>query len=66
MTFPALSLLPKMAGHLPRQRMQSLYEEVACFPAISDSLGIYYFNPFDPASTPEPNAPEKEDVLQNG
>lgn len=31
-----------------------------------DSLGIYYFNPFDPASTPEPNAPEKEDVLQNG
>ena len=25
-----------------------------------------FINPFDPASTPEPGAPDKEDVLKNG
>lgn len=30
------------------------------------SKGIYYFNPFDPESTPEPGAPDKDDVLKNG
>lgn len=28
--------------------------------------GIYYFNLFDPSSTPEPFAPDKEDALKNG
>lgn len=31
-----------------------------------DSLGIYYFNPFDKESTPEPWGPQKQDVIAEG
>lgn len=31
-----------------------------------DTKDIYYFDPFAPERRPEPTAPEKEDVLQNG
>lgn len=31
-----------------------------------DTKNIYYFDPFAPERRPEPTAPEKEDVLQNG
>ncbi|MGN0213996.1 MAG: beta-N-acetylhexosaminidase [Muribaculaceae bacterium] len=31
-----------------------------------DSCGIKYFNPFDPQSTPEPSAPDKQDILKQG
>lgn len=31
-----------------------------------DTLGIYYFNPFDKESTPEPWGPQKQDVIAEG
>ena len=31
-----------------------------------DRRSIYYFNPFQPDATPEPDAPDKDDVLKNG
>ena len=31
-----------------------------------DKVGMPYFNPFDPAKTPEPGGPDKPDVLSNG
>ena len=41
-------------------------KKLSYFLEYLNTLGIYYFNPFNPSSTPEPDAPAKEDVLQNG
>lgn len=68
MTFPRLAATaesgwsPKEAKHLDdfRERVRTLF-----LPWL-DRAGYSYFNPFDPASTPEPNGPDKADIIANG
>lgn len=67
MTFPRLAAVAEDGWTPAKAKECSLFmKKLPYFLQYLDTLGIYYFNPFDPASTPEPNAPEKEDVLQNG
>lgn len=67
MAFPRLAAVAEAAWTAPKSKECSLFmKKLPLFLQYLDTLGIYYFNPFDPASTPEPSAPEKEDVLQNG
>ena len=58
-----------LTGQKPGQQnvAQELIKIIINYVAeLRDTYGIYYFNPFAPDTTPEPSAPEKEDVLQNG
>lgn len=67
MTFPRLAAVAEDGWTPAKAKECSLFmKKLPYFLQYLDTLGIYYFNPFSPASTPEPNAPEKEDVLQNG
>lgn len=67
MTFPRLVAVAECGWTPAPQKEASLFMQK--LPFFLDYLGqqnINYFNPFMPDSTPEPFAPEKEDVLQNG
>lgn len=67
MAFPRLVAVAESAWTSAKNKESSLFmKKLPVFLQFLDTLGIYYFNPFNPASTPEPDAPEKDDVLQNG
>lgn len=67
MTFPRLAAVAESAWTPARSKGCSTFmKKLPNFLEYLKAAGIYYFNPFYPASTPEPTAPEKEDVLQNG
>lgn len=67
MTFPRLIAVAEAAWTPEKSKECSTFmKKLPSLLQYLDTLGIYYFNPFDPASTPEPDAPAKEDVLQNG
>lgn len=67
MVFPRLVAVAESAWTPAKAKESSSFmRKLPYFLQYLDSLGIYYFNPFDPSATPEPDAPAKEDVLQNG
>lgn len=67
MVFPRLAAVAESAWTPAKSKECSLFmQKLPYFLQYLDTKDIYYFNPFDPESTPEPGAPEKEDVLQNG
>ncbi len=67
MTFPRLIAVAESAWTPAGAKDYSLFmQRLPAILKMLDAKGIYYFNPFDPASTPEPGAPDKDDVLKNG
>ena len=67
MAFPRLIAVAESAWTPANQKELSLFmQKLPLFLQELDARGIYYFNPFAPELTPEPQAPEKEDILQNG
>lgn len=67
MTFPRLAAVAEAAWTPAKSKECSMFmKKLPLFLEYLDTKGIYYFNPFNPTSTPEPDAPAKEDVLQNG
>lgn len=67
MTFPRLAAAASAAWNRQEdKRVEHFMQQLPAFLKYLDRFNIYYFNPFDPASTPEPPSPEKDDVLQNG
>lgn len=67
MTFPRLVAVAEDGWTPAKEKECSLFmKKLPYFLEYLNTLGIYYFNPFNPSSTPEPDAPAKEDVLQNG
>ena len=67
MTFPRLFAVSEAAWTLPhRKDYGNFLRKLAKYLPLLDEMGIYYFNPFDPSSTPEPTAPDKDDVLKEG
>lgn len=67
MTFPRLIAFSEAAWTVGKAKECSLFmAKLPYFLKYLDGLRLYYFNPFNPTSTPEPDAPEKEDILQNG
>lgn len=67
MTFPRLIAFSE-AAWTPgvKKECTSFLERLPVFLQWLDKKGIYYFNIFNPSATPEPSAPDKEDVLKNG
>lgn len=67
MTFPRLAAVAE-DGWTPAKAKEcsSFMQKLPYFLQFLDTKGIYYFNPFNPNSTPEPGAPDKEDELKNG
>lgn len=67
MTFPRLVAVAECGWTPAAQKETSLFmQKLPFFLEYLDDKKINYFNPFMPHATPEPFAPEKEDVLQNG
>lgn len=67
MTFPRLIAVAESAWTPAKSKECSTFmKKLPYFLEYLKAAGIYHFNPFHPASTPEPPAPEKEDILQNG
>ena len=67
MTFPRMAALAEAAWNAEDKKdCKRFMEKLPQFLHYLDRFKIYYFNPFQPASTPEPPSPAKEDVLQNG
>lgn len=67
MTFPRLVAVAESAWTPAKSKECSLFmQKLPYFLQYLDTKGIYYFNPFNPDSTPEPGAPDKEDELKNG
>lgn len=67
MTFPRLLAVAEAAWKPVDSRDYDTF--MAKLPAWLkwfDSCGIKYFNPFEPQSTPEPSAPDKQDILKQG
>ena len=67
MVFPRLIALAE-AAWTPgvRKDYSRFMRRLPSFLRWLDTKDIYYFDPFAPERRPEPTAPEKEDVLQNG
>lgn len=67
MTFPRLVAVAESAWTPERSKEVSLFmQKLPLFLSYLSDMGIYYFNPFEPDMTPEPQGPEKDDVIQNG
>ena len=67
MTFPRMAALAEAGWDKKDNKNCKLFmQKLPVFLHYLDQFNIYYFNPFNPSSTPEPNSPAKEDVLQNG
>lgn len=67
MTFPRLAAVAESAWTAEKSKITPRFLlKLPLFLEYLDTLKIYYFNPFDPSSTPEPTILEKEDVLKNG
>ncbi|WP_071133606.1 beta-N-acetylhexosaminidase [Millionella massiliensis] len=67
MVFPRLVAVAESAWTPARRKECTLFlQRLPLFLDYLDEQGIYYFNPYRPETTPEPGAPDKEDVLKNG
>ena len=67
MVFPRLIALAEAAWTPAGRKDYSRFmRRLPFFLHWLDTKDIYYFDPFAPERRPEPTAPEKEDVLQNG
>ncbi len=67
MTFPRLLAVAEAAWTPVYKKSYGMFlRKLPNYLVLLNDLGIYYFNPFDPSSTPEPPAPDKEDALKNG
>lgn len=68
MVFPRLSAVAESGWTPARSKECSLFmKKLPLFINYLDGMGIWYFNPFNPAMRPEPAEPKKkEDVLQDG
>lgn len=67
MTFPRLAAIAEDGWTSPaRKDWGGFRERVRQFLRYCDLRGLSYFNPLDPAKTPEPSGPEKADVLSDG
>jgi hexosaminidase len=69
MLFPRLIALAEAAWTTADSKEVTLFmQRLPFFFRYLDTLGIYYFNPLDPNSRPEPTAPEQKesDVIGNG
>ena len=67
MTIPSLVAVAESAWTPAKSKECSLFmQKLPYFLRFLGEEGIYYFNPFNPESTPEPSAPDKDDVLKNG
>lgn len=67
MTFPRLLAVAE-AGWTPvgKKSYGMFMRKLPHYLSLLNDLGIYYFDLFNPSSTPEPSAPDKEDALKNG
>lgn len=67
MIYPRIAAVAE-AAWTPAESKNSeqFMQNLPSFLKFLDTLNIYYFNPFDPASRTEPTGPSKADVLQNG
>ena len=67
MAFPRVAALAESAWTNATEKDEAGFEErIKLFLKYLDDLKIYYFNPFDKLSTPEPWGPEKADVVAEG
>lgn len=67
MIFPRLLAMAEAAWTATYKKSYGKFmEKLPYYLTILRKKGIYYFDPFAPRSTPEPPAPDKEDVLKNG
>jgi len=67
MTFPRLAGVAEAAWTPAASKEPTLFmRKLPRFLRWLDTKDIYYYNPFDPKSTPEPSAPDKADLLKNG
>lgn len=67
MLFPRILAIAEDGWSRPSIKNYDNFEvRVKKFLKYLDSLGIYYFNPFDKKSTPEPWGPQKQDVIAEG
>ena len=67
MTFPRLFAVAESAWTPKiKKNIGKFLQRLPFYFSWLDQLGVYYFNPFNPSSTPEPYAPDKQDVLKNG
>ncbi|GHT41589.1 beta-hexosaminidase [Bacteroidia bacterium] len=67
MTFPRLAVIAEDAWSPAERKNEADFKErLPYFLKYLDTQHIEYFNPFNPASTPEPWGPEKADATANG
>lgn len=67
MTFPRLFAVAEAAWTPVNQKNYGRFlKRLMDWLPLLQQLGISYFDPFAPLSTPEPPAPDKEDPLKNG
>ena len=67
MTFPRLIALAESAWTSPKEKDWSRFcMRLPSFLEYLKEQGIYYFDVIHPQETPEPDGPEKADILQNG
>lgn len=67
MTFPRLIAVAESAWTPIHAKDCSLFmQKLPYYLQLLDAKGIYYFNPFNPDATPEPDSPDKDDPLKNG
>lgn len=67
MTFPRLLAVAEAAWTPAKKKSYALFlGKLPHYLNLLNEKGIYFFNPFIPSSTPEPSAPDKEDILKNG
>lgn len=67
MIFPRLLAIAEDGWtNADKKNYEDFLEKVRLFMPYLDSKGIYYFNLFNPDSTPEPYGPTKQDVIAEG
>lgn len=67
MVFPRLLAIAEDGWtNSDKKDYEKFTERVKSFMSYLDGLGIYYFNIFNPESTPEPHGPTKQDVIAEG
>ncbi|MCM1515568.1 MAG: beta-N-acetylhexosaminidase [Paraprevotella sp.] len=67
MVFPRLFAVAEAAWALPHRKSYAAFlEKLAYYLDRMKKDGMHPFDPFNPDATPEPSAPDQEDVLKNG
>lgn len=67
MTFPRIAAVAEDGWTWEKNKECSVFmHKLPHFLNYLDTMDVIYFNPFNPDALPEPEGPEKEDVLQNG